>query len=27
LDEAKSRLDRTWDDLFTYDAAPRAAQT
>ena len=23
LDEAKSRLDETWDGLFSYDAAPR----
>ena len=27
LDEAKRRLDETWDDLFVYNAAPRAAET
>jgi hypothetical protein len=25
LDEAKRRLDETWDNLFTYNAQPRAA--
>jgi len=24
LDEAKRRLDETWDELFTYDTASRA---
>ena len=27
LDEAKRRLDQTWDDLFAYNAAPRAVET
>jgi hypothetical protein len=26
LDEAKRRLDETWDNLFTYNAQPRAAK-
>lgn len=26
LDEAKRRLDQTWDDLFAYHARPRAAE-
>ena len=26
LDEAKRRLDQTWDDLFTYHAPPSAAK-
>jgi hypothetical protein len=25
LDEAKRRLDQTWDDLFTYHSPPSAA--
>jgi hypothetical protein len=27
LDEAKRRLDEIWDDLFAYNAAPRAVET
>ena len=27
LDEATRRLDETWDDLFAYNAAPRAVET
>jgi len=27
LDEAKCRLDEIWDDLFAYNAAPRAVET
>jgi hypothetical protein len=27
LDEAKRRLDEIWDDLFAYNAAPRAPES